>query len=366
PIALDATVCPHCQSPQSPASRERKLLNSILFWVGVSTALISLILGFDQVKGLFKNFRHSRGEISQLVASGNAERDRGDYAVALDSYESASQLDANNLRIQGEEAKLAMLWLENMHAGGDGFTPIANKLLPILDRALTRAQGAQAADLLAHVGWAHFLRLRDGADEGTVIEDSFRRALALDSGNPYAHAMWGFWILWQSGKLQDADQHFGAALASGRVRPYVRELEISALNNTDRLDTETELIRVSDDMRKRNETMSAPDRSRILSSYERKLPHHDELAQLLGALPPADAQATYQWLDAGSDRPETKDEAQRRRWRRVFVEASIEEVADHRPEALAMYRSLQSELHGSDSSLEPSVADALARLSPKP
>ena len=131
-----------------------------------------------------------------------------------------------------------MQWLRDGRPGpGRGFSEIVDRVVPGLERAVAEpaAAGQRRADLLAHLGWARFLKSRDGVITADPAAD-YARALAADPRNAYAHAFWGHWILWQHGDLAAAMRHFADALTDGRakggdVRAWMRSLQVAALRN---------------------------------------------------------------------------------------------------------------------------------------
>lgn len=351
----------HARHEEHP---KRKGLSTILKWAGAVAAIASLVITLSQVTDLFQGFSRRHREVTELVKAGKAEQDRKDYPAAFASYESAVKLDPGSRPAREGEAQSAMRWLENISADGHTFTEVADRLLPVLDQAATTAQGREAADLAAHVGWANFLKYREGSREGVTVEENYRRAISLDPQNVYAHAMWGHWIMWQGGKPEDADRHFSAALASGRERPYVRELQISAwLNREGEPEAEAALLRVANDMRKSGESMRNSYRRRLRGDIEVKFEERQELAQVLSALPPADMAATFEWL--GPAAGDASDEA----WKLeadAFVRANLSEMSGDRNQAVAAYGALRKELAGTHSILVAPVNEALKRLSAKP
>src|SRR5262249_55936453 len=158
------------------------------------------------------------------------------------------ELDPIDRDAQTSEARAAMLWLETLRAQNLTFTDVANQLLPVLDGALARAKGSAAGDLLAHIAWANFLKDRDAIRED--VDASLKAAFAADPHNVYAHAMSGFLILWQGGEVKSAESQFAAALATGRARPYVRQLQVSALTNGESPEKDAAALRVANEMRK--------------------------------------------------------------------------------------------------------------------
>jgi hypothetical protein len=302
-----------------------------------------------------QQLRVHQKEFSEAMTSGDQELQRGDHAAAFRSFKRAAEFDPVDRRAQTQETKAAMLWLETVHAQQDhSFTDVANQLLPVLDSALANAKGPVAGDILAHVAWANFLRYREGRREGINVDDNLKAALAADPNNVYAHAMSGFWILWQGGgDLRSAESHFSAALATGRERPYVRLLQLSALTNRD----DVEALRVANDMRKAGETIDSPLRGRIFwGAFTSRLHSRDRLVASLSVLSPQDTEATYDWLDNGP-----ADDVKRSS--RAFVEANLSEVQGRREEALTQYQALQKQLRHTSIALASAVDASVERLS---
>jgi hypothetical protein len=157
-----------------------------------------------------------------------------------------------------------MRWLRDVRvqAGGDTFTDIVNKVLPVLAEGAASASGQRGADLRAHMGWADFLRLRDGAG-GMNPQAHYERALALEPSNVYAHAMWGHHIMVQSEPVDGAKQHFAAALASNRERAYVRNRQFAAMLYYRTRPGQLEAVRVAGEMRSRGEMVDLNSRERL-------------------------------------------------------------------------------------------------------
>ena len=154
------------------------------------------------------------------------------------------------------------------------FRDVVDPLTPVLYQALETSRGARAADLLAHLGWADFLRSRDGVS-GLRPESFYRRAIEQDPDNPYANAMWGHWILWQRGSLAEAQARFHRPLASGREREYVRRLQIVALMLFADAPLEFEAVRVANEMRGNGEPVPTNDAERrIWRKYWDLYSHH--------------------------------------------------------------------------------------------
>lgn len=329
--------------------------------VGAIGAVVSLLLGLNQLTGVVQRFRIHRQEFSEAMASGVQEQRRGDNAAAFRSFKHAAELDPIDRDAQTSEAQAAMLWLETVHEQqNQTFTDVANQVLPVFDAALVRAKGSDAGDLLAHIAWANYLKYRDGLREGIDVDENLKAALAADPNNVYAHAMSGSWILSQGGDVKSAESHFSAALATGRVRPYVRALQVGALTDGDSVEKDAAALRVANDMRKSGETIDPSSRRRIFwNNFSSQFHSRNRLASSLSVLSPQDTEATYDWLDDRS-----ADDV--KKWSRAFVMANLSEVLGRRAEALAQYKALQAQVRNTDSSLGPDVDAAVARLSRSP
>ncbi len=347
-------------SESDQPSRKGVSLATALKWVGGATAAISLLLALNQVTGLVQNFRIHHKEFSEAMKAGEQQQERGDYPAAFESFKHATELDPIDRGAQKHEAQAAMLWLENVHAQNQTFTEIANQLLPVLDKSLSNSKGQDAADLLAHIGWANFLRSRDGSGSAPdLVAKSYEDAIKIDPQNVYAHAMWAHWILWQDGSQQQAKEHFAAALKSGRVRPYVRSLQLSGYSNVSSAENEAELLRVANEMRQQGEPLGQEQRSRVFNQiFAFQVNDPKEFARILRDAKPDDVLATYDWLSSGRTDSDLH-------LRREFIAAFALEVAGQPTEALSAYKSLQQELGkgGPYYSLSFAVNNAVQRLS---
>jgi hypothetical protein len=231
----------------------------------------------------------------------------------------------------------------------------------VLARGAAAGKGERSADLLAHMGWADFLRSRQGVG-GLDPTQHYRRAVEIDPGNVFAHTMWGFEILRKGGSVTDANRHFAVALESKRKREYVRHMQISALLWAHDPQLESEAIRVANELRKGGETMpaGAPDASDIWRLwniyYSRLISGHDK-AKFLATLSPADHLATFRWLYPENQLPKEKYHLYR------YILAQLQELNGDRTNALASYRLLRSELGNNPGPLLNASNEAIKRLS---
>ena len=281
----------------------------ILKLIGAATAVISLILGTRQLVNIVSDraerARQAEAAAQQAdaaarhaaesVAVARQQAARGEYAEAwrtLDLADTQSRSDA----AAAARLDVAFRWLEEARKpAGQPFSTITDVVVPTLDRASLDERHPRRADILAHIGWATFLRSRD-TQEGDPTA-AYKQALAIDPGNPYANIMFAHWLLWKRQSVDTVRPYIEAALASGKERAFVRRFEIAALSNRSDLASDLELLRISDAMRRQNETPDA-DSIRVLyrtyrTIYGQNLVDVDPTS--IG-VSPADQLTTFGWL----------------------------------------------------------------------
>jgi tetratricopeptide (TPR) repeat protein len=342
----------------------------VLKWVGAITAILSLIFAVYQLTGMISADRERQRNLEELHNVARAQQDAGNYPAALETFEQAvkeaeegglvakmfGRLSEDRRRVREAQEDLAMVWLKNISArNGQTFSETVDKLLPILDRGVANAAGQRKADLLAHVGWAYFLKTRDGQRD-LHPEQQYAEALKLDPSNPYAHAYLGHWSSWRRGGLEDVRKHFSAALASGRSTEHVRAIELAAFENFGSRG-DSDYVHVVNDMRKRNEKIDSGARSKLLSIYFMAF-NNDRFDDLNTATPPAEQVATLQALFTDSGLDDSK-----RRLVDAYI-ATLQEASGARDDALKTWTALRADLPTDGSSRVASRAnEAIKRLS---
>ena len=332
----------------------RQRLAPVLKWVGGITAVLSLVFGVVQVWDRVFGYQTRRRHVEELLATGRLQQDQHDFAAAWASDSQAAQLAGDNHAVRTAQEDLAMAWLEAAGLNeGETFAALTTRLTPTLQRGLLDADGPRKADVLAHLGWAEFLRSRDGI-AGLEPDTLYRRALAVDPQNVYAHTMLGHWILWRNGSLKEAKEHFAIALKVGRVHSYVRGMERAALQNSHDDAAGDELIRVANDMRAHQEPIDELTRKAVADVYSFRVIGGDDAAlhDILTALPPSEHLATFQLLFGREG-----DEDVNRR----YILALLQEAAGARSDALRTLQSLRVGLL--DPRLRSGIAAAMRRLS---
>jgi hypothetical protein len=335
-----------------------KLLDTPLKLIGAVTALISLVLGANQVTKVVGEGRERRRHVAELERVASEQQKNGDYAAAWASLDDASKTARGDedLTVRTAQEDVAMAWLRNVSIpSGSEFSDVVDPLAAVITRGSVSASGARKADLLGHLGWAYFLKSRDGVRAGNP-EDSYREAVAVDPMNPFAQAHWGHWILWQRGTVGDASPHFAAAVASGRERPYVRRIQLAAFRLYGSTDTEAARLRTVDEMRRNNEPIDAATRSNTFSIYYSAFNSDEQLRRVLGVLPPDEHIAMIRALFSGPD-------FDARAPLRDSTVAMLQENAGRREESLDTWRAVRAALpRGGDQRVANRADAAIARL----
>jgi hypothetical protein len=126
-------------------------------------------------------------EIGQLLHTAGAQAEHAEYESAFDSYQQILRLDSSNRAAEERQVDAAMRWLENFHVlASEGqrpeevAAPQLVQLKGVLESSLARTSGknTRAADILAHLGWAHYMNEKIALREFGNAERYFLQALA--------------------------------------------------------------------------------------------------------------------------------------------------------------------------------------------
>jgi tetratricopeptide (TPR) repeat protein len=307
--------------------------------------------------------------VDDLVRIATAQHERGEFVEAMTTLDRAvAHADADTAQAAALQQDVAMQWIREARvesSAGQTFADAITRPVAVLDRAAPFATGARQGDLVAHLGWATFLRWRDG--ERTLRpNDVYRKALTADQANPFANAMLGHWILWSgsgASSFERARQLFRVAADTGRAADVVRGLQLAALRNDRSAESRLETVRVVDEMRRRAQPLQACDTSDAWSIYYFALGDRGELtsAALVAVLPPTEHLFTLQWaFDAFTQ----GDESRRRQYR--YYVARLQAAAGQAAEARAALEGLRAELGRTGGTLREAVDAELERVTAAP
>lgn len=340
----------------------------ILGWVGAATAVLGLV---GSLSGWFQKFdthRKHSAEISAQMAVAQSQLKQGEYRASVRSYGEVLKTDPLYSPAREGQLDAAMLWVENFQVLGrdgekaaDAAGPLLDEIMPVLDAGLARSKGSRAADVQAHLGWAHWLNWHIAEREfSTAAEMNLRAAVEADKSNVYANAMLGNWMLQNHSNFQEAIGHLNTAAATGKARPMVRAMQIGGLLHDEVRGARAELVKAINDMRKNGEELSAEEKHRILGFCYSPLITRMELSESLSAIPEDEGWSTYLWLDNAQDENETE---KTQALNRDFIYANLLEVSGKRTEALEKFRLLQRNPQTKNFSFKDRVDDAVKRLS---
>ena len=348
------------QSLGAPPDRSNVLLHKWFGVAGAAAALLGLVFLALYLTGFgpWSESRAHRAMIQQLIATAQVQMERSEYESAFKTYADALKVDAGNKDFMDLQADAAMRWLQNYHViAGEGqkaediAAPELAGIQAVLDAALARTdrRGKRAADLLAHMGWTHWLNQKLAFKEfGSAAERDLREALRVDGSNVFAHAMLGNWLLQTHGDTSEALRHFDAAVKTGKEREFVRQLQLGGLLSGDDATVRPALMRIANEIRRDGSRMDDRYKRRVAAGFHPGLVSYEELRESLGAVSPADAWATYAWLDEDGVR-------------REFIRGALLEIQGKRDEALGVFGPLGGRL--GPGRLADNVAAAVRRLS---
>jgi hypothetical protein len=324
-----------------------------------------VVLALTAGIGLPQSLETNR-KVDALISASALEVQLQDYPSAWRTLGQAAQINPASAKVHAAQEDVAMAWLENIHARDDqGFSDVVKKLESALTRGVASApSSSRKADLMAHLGWSQFLLWR-GRKAKSDPAKVFAEAIKIDVNNPYAEAMWGFWILYpESGTLEDAQRHFSLALTTGRQRAYVRNLQLTALMNagsepsSNHALIDYEMIRVANEMRKEHVVVDPGNQDKFLAIYFFNMLHPDE-SKFIRVIPPGEHLATFHWLFDGMEFDESKARLQ------SYYLSALQETAGQRDEALAGYRLVQQKTRGESGPLIDAAETGIRRLTGK-
>jgi hypothetical protein len=302
------------------------------------------------------------------LATARTQSELGEHQSAFQTYREILKSGPSDPAVMDLQADAAMEWVRNFSVTvGEGQKaediagPPLAEIIGVLEAALARTggRGPRAGDILAHLGWAHWLNQHIAYKEfGPAAERALRQSLVVDSTNVFAHAMLGNWLLQNHGDTAEALRHFDAAEKTGLQRPLLRQMQLGGMIYNQNPGIPAALMRVVNQMRINGETLTPRYSSRVMSSFR---PGNDEeMQQLLSAVPPADAWATYLWLDS----PAPGDDMKYEGFRREYIHARVLELEGKIPDALALLTDLDRKMRAArfDGRLFDDVSTALKRL----
>lgn len=346
-------------------SRPRRRL-----WIGAAVAAVAAVAVIAVIAGGV-SYRGRDPVVTSLIETAKSQSSRGEHQSAFRTLQKALATEPSDNAILEAQADAAMGWLRDFRVvvpeggkAGEVAGPLLTDLIATLDAALARTdrQSSRAADILAHLGWAHWLNQKMAYREfGPAAERDLRQSLQLEPGNVFAHAMLGNLLLQRRSSPDEALKHFEAAVRTGRERLFVRRMQLGAMIYDDAPAVRQALIRAVNEMRKSGEPLEDSYKRRVLTAYSPTVNDRESLRITVAALPPDDAWATFLWL---SDPRQPGVDPAAQKIQSEFIQATILEISGRTDEALAAFSSLRSELrqHGYTGRILTHVSEAITSL----
>ena len=324
----------------------RPLLESPLKLAGVVALLLMVLLALNQTAKVFAEIQDRERRVGELLATADRERRAGNFHEAWTAVSDAGTVagedglfwrltgraGAQGASVRTAREDLAMAWLQTWPMASAAESIDSAVASPLAEGA-AMADGRRKADLLAHLGWEAYREAHVDSNRPATAnpETFFQEAIAEDPSNPYAHAYWGH-LLAASRRLPEARSRFETALASGRVRSYVRDVQLAAFRANGTREGQIAFIDAVANMVRNREPVSDGTRGQVYSLYLLNLDGDAAFAQLSGAVPPTEQIALVRalFLDAPDRRPDARPYA----WL-----ARLQEAAGDRDGALASWRS---------------------------
>ncbi|MGA8087841.1 MAG: hypothetical protein WCA10_11070 [Terracidiphilus sp.] len=339
----------------------------IMAWIGGITALIGFIATIGGGVNWIRNHHREASEYKAKMELAQSQTNQRQYQAALMTYGEILKEDPLDRPALDAQLDTAMLWVENFSVfvregkdEGDLSAPALDDILRVLTSGLTRVMGSRAADVQAHLGWAHFLnqKMAYREDDSKAVDD-WHAALSADPTNAYANAMLGNWMLQTGGDLAESERHFNTAVTTGRALPFVRELEVGGLLYLEKPGARAEIMKVANEMRNHAEPLDPRRRHRISGwLFGPPVTNHQELLEALTAVSSDDAWKTYIWLNGNA----VHDSQGIQDLNQSFIHANLLELAGNHDGALSQYREIQQKLRNQPGSLRDEVEVAIQRL----
>jgi hypothetical protein len=278
-----------------------KSFAAIVAGAGIVFAAIGYITDGAQFFTHIEDYFQDRSEQRALIATADDRLAHGDFQTAWAANGKAKALAPRDEAVAAQQARIAMKWLEDVHVssttGPKSFTEVADPLKAALLERLPATKGRDHADIRAHIGWANFLRYRDGSPK-TDIAEEFDAAIAEDPDNFYGHLLRGFWSLW-NGDIAKARPDLAIAMQSTVDPAYSDGMIMAGFTNSTSDDFMAAAIEYADKIRAAGRMIDDHAKGQLLWYYSMCL-HDKNLLAAFGKTLPANEQIAFLgWLKQG-------------------------------------------------------------------
>jgi tetratricopeptide (TPR) repeat protein len=337
--------CDRLLKKLTKSSAVLRALGKPAFWAAAATIVaLSALTTARMGLGPWHELHERKLRIEELLHTAGVQAEQSEYESAFQSYQQILRLDSSNKAAQNGQVDAAVRWLENFHVlAPEGQKPeeVAGpqlaQLKEVLEAGLARTTDKDTrANILAHLGWAHYMNEKIAYKEFGNAERYFHEALAIAPANVYANSFLGNWLLQTGGDRLQALNHFQTALAINEERSLVRRLQLGGLYHNDAPGLRGELVKALNEMRVNRELLDKGLQGRLSYLYSSTVSTEAELREVLTAVPLDDAWKTYLWLNPERPGDSTAE--------RDFVHANLTEISGDRTKALAEFKVLAAAL----------------------
>jgi hypothetical protein len=359
-IKHNAIICHHCGSMQ--LFDPWKFVFSSAKWIGILTGFTTLIIGMLQINEIFQEWQEKKKAVSELVEAAKIQENSRDFNNAWHLISEARKIDLVSKEARDYEIVLAKNSIRCAWRIYSNMEPkIPDYIEPALKALYRGAAGKSkkdAADCIAHVGWANWLRSLhvDRKRSGRVIDftSTFEQAIEIDANNVYAHAGLGYtmlsWSFESEVRLKNIDkamEHFSIALKNGRERDWVRKHQFRGLSNSWSQKGKILILQISNNIRKSNGELHSDAsvypirlfRKIWLWDSDDKNKYDENLSVVLDSIPSSELLATYYWLLKDADFENKKNVPfQFHPINHLFIAARLTEANNDLELAFEMYK----------------------------
>ncbi|MDQ2946160.1 MAG: toll/interleukin-1 receptor domain-containing protein, partial [Acidobacteriota bacterium] len=155
-------------SPPPQPSDRAIAPKKLALWIAGSAALLAVVFALLAWAGVgpWSNHLKRTARVAQTVNTAQVQIGQGEYESAFQNYQDALKVDPGERTLLDRQLDAAMLWAESFHVlAAEGqkseelAAPRLRQIISTLESGLARTdgQGSRTADILAHLGWTHWL-----------------------------------------------------------------------------------------------------------------------------------------------------------------------------------------------------------------
>ena len=226
PIMINASICPHCRTSQSPSKFRH--LGNIVKWIGGITAVLTLIIASVQLNRILEGTLERKESVDELVRASDLLAENSDYVGAFKLIDQALELSPASRPARERQVKISMQYVRKYFLKPEKKNlELLDSVIPVLRRGGVHKDSDIAASAVSHLAWASYLK----GSEDHIVDNIFQKALAIDPDNVYAHSMLGNWCIQASAEecgetrlesFKTAETHFHKAIDLKKEMNYVK------------------------------------------------------------------------------------------------------------------------------------------------